>query len=286
MWGFDYHGWVKDPHTKEVKLKQMGDGLFAYSDFIKYEDFVDFHDYGSTAQTHDINRNFNYSLERFYGNPNYFNPPETWPPSFPYENESCPPLFFGEVNPLRLMEDTKFAGYTRTYDPDSNPSRNWKWNVKVNGNLVECNSIMNDSELGTQVQTFDVEVKYIRQNYHYKNWKDWYGRLQTEDELTNEDKLTTEGLTNVLHYRDGEEHRKIGFTLWNLINHGNPYLFQDHSGNDVFDLAIRESDGDDKGKITGYETFYDGDHWWGIYLNEVKIYPFYMNLFRTDWSQR
>ena len=119
-------------------------------------------------------------------------------------------------------------------------------------------------------------MKYYLQNYHYKNWKDWYGRIQSENQST------TEGLTNVLHYRDGEENRKIGYTLWNLINHGQPYVFQEKANNAVFDLSVRN----EKGKITGYETFYDGDHWWGIYLNEVKIYPFYMNLFKTDWSQR
>ena len=121
------------------------------------------------------------------------------------------------------------------------------------------------------------QVKYYLQNYHYKNWKDWYGRIQSENQST------TEGLTNVLHYRDGEENRKIGYTLWNLINHGQPYVFQEKAGNEVFDLSERN----ELGEITGYDdTFYDGDHWWGIYLNEVKIYPFYMNLFKTDWSQR
>ena len=135
-----------------------------------------------------------------------------------------------------------------------------------------------DSEIMGLVHTFDRYPKFIRQNYHYKLWKDWYGKAQYEDAAT------TSGVTNLLHYRDGEEHRKMGFALWQIANHPQPEAFENYmkdKSQETYDPAVRD--------VNGFIIEYDvpeGDNWQNIFLNETKIYPFYKHLFIYDLAQR
>ena len=273
IWPGGYMGWddnVDSTKSKILILDSRSYHLFNHPSYCRYDDFIDHHSYGDNSYHGENNQYIDDTLYKYTKNDENR-----------YKNNICPPMIYGEINPLgdvilidgsSVVNYCVFAGYDRTFS--GNDNRDWTWTIDSNN----YNSVVWDTEIDTvavQVQSFDDRPCYIRQNYHYKLWKEWYGRTGFESDPV------LKGVTNVLHYRNGQENRKMGFFLWHLVNSENEEAFKIDEG-EVFDLALR----DGENEITGYEYSPVDSDWHKILLNDPYVYPFYTNLCIWDWAQR
>ncbi len=251
MEAYNYAGCFSKPEKPQKTLGENTNNLLHDEVFCRYEDFIDWHTYGWKAYGEKENA-ISYHLLSYYTLGGY-------------NNDTCPPIIFGEINPIQVdYSDTvstcTFAGIRCDLSPDPTPyDNNRNWLLKDDtGTTVK--SIVLDNSIGLEVQCFDAYPLYMRQNQHYKLYKSWY-----------------DGITD-LHYQDN---RKMGYLLWSLKNY--PHSLDNSIDEDgVYDPAIRDS----SGKIRGYDSAPPKGYWYYIYLNEDRVYPFYMNLFRWDWGTR
>ena len=125
MWYYNYAGWMHAQQPKEEQNRGITHNLLHQDVFMRYDDFIDWHAYGQDANIDDPTtpsiRSLKTDLDNFY--------------SRGYNNETCPPIFFGEINPWKYKDlntantpiNSEFAGIRRTLTEDYTLNRKWSW---------------------------------------------------------------------------------------------------------------------------------------------------------------